>query len=131
MFILTTLDDFFPAIWERDGIAKYDSYFERQGVVARMKATLGDMPYAVGIYRKNKKMPQCYPPSLLKISSISQLERHGRYTQDIFIKFSFVKKLSVETNNLLSSMKNSVSPLIFSSQEERLYRTIIEHLAHS
>lgn len=131
MFILTTLDEFFPAIWERDGIATYDSHFERQGIVASMKDTLCDMPYAFGIYRGNKIMPQLYPPSLLKISSVSQMERHGRYTQDISIKFSFVKKLSAETNNMLSSMRNSVSPLIFSSQDERLYRTIIEHLAHS
>lgn len=131
MFILTTLDEFFPAIWEQDGIAKYDSFFERQGIVFRMRATLGDMPYAVGIYRGNKKMPQLYPPSLLKISSVSQLERRGRYKQDIFIKFSFVKKLSLETNKVLNSMKGRVSPFIFSSQDERLYRTIIEHLAHS
>ena len=55
MFILTTLDDFFPAIWERDGIAKYDSYFERQGVVARMKATLVICPMPLVYTGKTKK----------------------------------------------------------------------------
>ena len=131
MFILTTVDDFFPAIWERDGIAKYDSDFERQDIIFRMRATLDDMPYAIGIYRGNKKMPQLYPPSLRKISSVAQMERRRKYKQDIFIKFAFIKKLSIETNKVLNCMKGSVSPLIFSSHDERLFRTIIEHLAHS
>ena len=101
MLLMTTLENFFPKVWERDGkgIAYFSSNFNKQKqlVMRYIKNGKAVKELAVGRYSPFRKVPaQPYAPSILLVSGMKILdipiENNGRY-YDIEIKFSFLKKV--------------------------------------
>lgn len=129
MFILTTLDENYPQIWEINGTATFSSRYEGN-IVPHMQTLLHKSSvYAAGIYRPGRKMPQEYAPSLLQITGARRLRPSQPYGHDLAIDFIFIGKMPIAANRLLNSFKPSTRPLIIEVEDLTFLRRLLQSLS--
>lgn len=129
MFILTTLDENYPQIWEKNGTATFSSRYEGN-IVPHMQALLHKSTvYAAGIYRPCRKMPQEYAPSLLQITGARRIQNSPPYVHDLAIDFIFIGKMPVAANRLLNSFKPEARPLIIEVEDLTFLRRLLQSLS--
>lgn len=129
MFILTTLDENYPQIWEKNGTATFSSRYEGN-IVPNMQTLLHKSTvYAAGIYRPGRKMPQEYAPSLLQITGARRLRPSQPYGHDLAVDFIFIGKMPVTTNRLLNSFKPEARPLIIEVEDLTFLRRLLQSLS--
>lgn len=111
MFILTTMDNNFPNVWEEGNeIATFNSKYEH-GVTSLIQSLGRNKIYAIGVYRKYKEEAQNHDPSLLIINNAILLNTNRLH--DIQINFTFLKKLPPTIDKYLYEIKPKVTPLIW------------------
>jgi hypothetical protein len=110
MIIMITLDTNYYNIWEKSGIATFDSKYEGIQSIKIIQESLHENLYAIGLYRARKSLPQPFPPSLLQITKATLLENCRKH--DIRIHFNFLKKLPIEFNTYLQQILPDSRPLI-------------------
>lgn len=129
MFILTTLDENYPQIWEKNGTAPFSSRYEGD-IVPHMQMLLHKSTvYAAGIYRPGRKMPQEYAPSLLQITGARRLRSSQPYGHDLAIDFIFIGKMPVATNRLLNSFTPGARSLIIEVEDLTFLRRLLQSLS--
>lgn len=124
MFILTTIDNHYPGIWEKNGIATFSSLFEGN-VVGDIQARRPERLYAAGVYREHKSNAQDFTPSVLVINRAEIADyfpANGHH--DIRIHFTFLKKMPAETNALLRKLKKSPFPLVKEFDDTTFFQAI-------
>lgn len=111
MIILTTLNNYYPNIWERNGRATFSSRYEKidENLLGKM---LSENSYAVGYYRALKSSRQNLPPSLLMITQIKTVDTRDTKKHDIAIDFQFIKKLPYTVDRQLNDIFLNPTPLI-------------------
>lgn len=110
MFIFITLDNNHREIWERSGRATFSSHYESATIATEINEKIIHNPYAIGMYRSKRDLPQDHSPSLLRIRKAFFIP--SRRNRDIFVYFDFLQKLPSEVNRILNGMHIGPTPLI-------------------
>lgn len=109
MIVMITLDTNYQKIWEKSGIATFDSYYEGVQTIKKLQESLHEKLYAIGLYRSHKTSPQPFPPSLLQITGATLMTNCRSH--DIKIYFRFLQKLPIEFNTCLHQLLPDSRPL--------------------
>ena len=128
MFILTTLDENYPQIWEKSGTATFHSRYEGNIIPCMQDRLRKGTVYAVGIYRPWRGMPREYAPSLLQLCQAKHIHPLQPSEHDIAVDFTFIGKLPTATNRFLNKFKQSRSPLIVEVDDMTFLRSLLHHL---
>ena len=129
MFILTTLDENYPEIWEKSGTATFSSHYEGNILPLLQERLNKGAVYAAGIYRPCRAMPQEYAPSLLQITKARHISPAQTYRHDIAIDFMFIGKIPLAVNSIVNSFRQNSRSLVVEIDDITFLRRLLHSLS--